>query len=452
VLVDVAVDLARLEQVVVGASGGDAPGVDHDDLVRERDRRQAVSDDQRRPAFHRLAQAEPDPTFRGRVHRSGCVVEDQDARVDGDRPGDREPLPLAAGQRDPALADHRVEALRQAFDELVRLGKPGHVLDFFVAQARGAEGDVLADRGREEERVLGDRADLTPERAELHVPHIGAVDRDASGSDVVEARHERGQRRLARARVSDQRDRLTGRYVEVDALEHGASRHVLEPDPFEADVAAPGRELAGAGPIGHLLGLVDHLEDALTRGGRPLRLPDPHPQRAKRHDQQPEVEVEGDEAADRQFAGGDHSRADEQHCRLSDERHPRDQRDIEGTLPVRLDRLVEDRLGPGLELLALARLLCERLDDVDADDVLLGDGCDVGELLLDLPQRRVRDVAVAIREDDQHGRDRERDQRQLPLEEQQHPGDEDDGEDVLEEEDQAVAEKEPHALEVDGRP
>jgi hypothetical protein len=32
------------------------------------------------------------------------------------------------------------------------------------------------------------------------------------------------------------------------------------------------------------------------------------------------------------------------------------------------------------------------------------------------------------------------------------PGDEDDGEDVLEEEDQAVAEEEAHALEVDGRP
>ena len=89
---------------------------------------------------------------------------------------------------------------------------------------------------------------------------------------------------------------------------------------------------------------------------------------------------------------------------------------------------------------------------MDADDVLLGDGGDVGELLLDLAQRRVRDVAVAIREDDQHGRDRERDQSQFPLEEEEHPGDEDDGEDVLEEEDQAVAEEEAHALEVDGRP
>src|SRR6266516_2934510 len=114
VLVDVAVDLARLEQIVVRAAGGDASLVD--------DR--------------------------------GCVVEDQDARVDGDCPGDREPLALSAGQRDPALADHRVVALRQAFDELVCLGEPGDVLDLVVAQTWGAEGDVLADRGGEEESVL----------------------------------------------------------------------------------------------------------------------------------------------------------------------------------------------------------------------------------------------------------------------------------------------------------
>ena len=59
-------------------------------------------------------------------------------------------------------------------------------------------------------------------------------------------------------------------------------------------------------------------------------------------------------------------------------------------------------------------------------------------------------MAVAVGQGDQYRCDRERDQRQLPLEEEQHPGDEDDGEDVLEEEDQAVAQEEAHALEVDG--
>ena len=88
---------------------------------------------------------------------------------------------------------------------------------------------------------------------------------------------------------------------------------------------------------------------------------------------------------------------------------------------------------------------------MDADDVLLGDGRDVGELLLHVAERRVRDVAVAVRERDEQRRDREHDQREPPLEEEEDDGHRHDGEHVLEEEDQAVAEEEADALEVDGR-
>ena len=83
---------------------------------------------------------------------------------------------------------------------------------------------------------------------------------------------------------------------------------------------------------------------------------------------------------------------------------------------------------------------------MDADDVLLGDCGDVGELLLDLAQSRVGDTAVAVGEHDEDRRDREGDQGQLPLEEQQHTRDENDREHVLEEEDQPVAEKEADPL------
>ena len=48
-----------------------------------------------------------------RVDRGGRVVEDQDPRVDDERARDRDPLALAARERDPALADHRVVAVRQ---------------------------------------------------------------------------------------------------------------------------------------------------------------------------------------------------------------------------------------------------------------------------------------------------------------------------------------------------
>ena len=86
---------------------------------------------------------------------------------------------------------------------------------------------------------------------------------------------------------------------------------------------------------------------------------------------------------------------------------------------------------------------------MDTDDVLLCDRRDVRELLLDLAQRRVRNVAVAVRENDEHRRDRECDQRELPLEDEQDDRHRGDRQDVLEEEDQAVAHEEPNALQAD---
>src|SRR5205814_9394377 len=121
------------------------------------------------------------------------------------------------------------------------------------------------------------------------------------------------------------------------------------------------------------------------------------------------------------------------------------------TLAVGADRLGEDGLRAAVELRTLLRLLRERLDNVYPDDVLLGHRCNVRELLLHVAQRRMRDTAVAICEHDKDRRDRQRDQRQLPLEDQQDGCDRDDRQDVLEEEDQAVAEEKADALEIDRR-
>ena len=159
--------------------------------------------------------------------------------------------------------------------------------------------------------------EMTPtaraQRVERHVADVDAVDRHASGGDVVEARHERRERRLARARVADERDRAAGGDVEVDVLEHGPAVHVLERHVLEADVARARLQARCAGTVGDLLGLVEHLEDALAGRGRALRLADPHAERAQRRDEHVHVQREGDEAADAERVVGDHARADEQH-------------------------------------------------------------------------------------------------------------------------------------------
>src|SRR5215207_1358747 len=159
VLVDLAVDRARPEQLLVRTSRRDPTVVEHDQLVGEGEGREPVRDDDRRPALHRLAEPGADPRLGRGVDARGRVVEDQDSRLEDQRARDRDPLSLTAGERDPALPDHRVVALRQFGDELVRLREPRGAFDLLVGRAWPGERDVLAHGRGEEERVLQDDAD-----------------------------------------------------------------------------------------------------------------------------------------------------------------------------------------------------------------------------------------------------------------------------------------------------
>ena len=201
-----------------------------------------------------------------------------------------------------------------------------------------------------------------------------------------------------------------------------------------------------------LLGLVEDLEDPLSRGDRALRLADPHAEHPQRHDEHREQEVEREEVAERERARHDHPAGDEEDRGLREQWHQRQQGDVQRTLPVGRDGLPEDGVGRVGEPLLPVLFLSEGLDDVHADDALLGDRRDVGELLLDVAQDRMRDVAVAIGDEHDRGRDRERDQRELPAVEEQDDAHDHDRHDVLGEEDEPVAEEEAHGLEVDRRP
>ena len=111
---DLAVELGALEQLLVVAVGDDPAVVEHDDLIGQRDRGEAVGDDEGGAPGHRLVERELDLLLGRGVDRGGGVVEDQHARVGEQRAGDRQALALAAGERQAALADPRVEALGQA--------------------------------------------------------------------------------------------------------------------------------------------------------------------------------------------------------------------------------------------------------------------------------------------------------------------------------------------------
>ena len=142
------------------------------------------------------------------VERRGRLIEDENAGIDHQGPGDGDPLPLAAREIGAALLDHRVVALRQLGDELVRARESGR-LHHDHARHRGiAKRDVLVDRAVEENVLLQHDADLPAQPSGIQLGDVDAVDHHLTGLRTVEALDRLGQRGFARARGTDDADHL----------------------------------------------------------------------------------------------------------------------------------------------------------------------------------------------------------------------------------------------------
>ena len=105
----------------------------------------------------------------------------------------------------------------------------------------------------------------------------------AAAGDVVEARQQVDDRRLAAAGRAEQGDDLARLRLEVDVAEHGADRVVAEGDVVEAHVALDVRQRDGVRLLlDRGLGVED-LEDALAGGAGARELLDDEAEHAHRH-------------------------------------------------------------------------------------------------------------------------------------------------------------------------
>jgi hypothetical protein len=125
-----------------------------------------VRDQDRGAPGHGPAEQAEKATGSGGVEPGGRLVQDQDGGVAQDRAGDGDPLPLAAGQQPPALADRCLVAAGQGGDELVRIGGLGGGADLRIGRAARPVADVVPDRSGEEQVLLLEQGDVVPERAQ----------------------------------------------------------------------------------------------------------------------------------------------------------------------------------------------------------------------------------------------------------------------------------------------
>ena len=111
------------------------------------------------------AERRVDLLFDVHVDRARRVVEHEDRRVEQQGPRDGDALALPARERVAPLAHHGVVAVGELDDELVGVGGPRGGLDLLDGRVGPAVGDVVADRDREEERLVLDDADRGAKRA-----------------------------------------------------------------------------------------------------------------------------------------------------------------------------------------------------------------------------------------------------------------------------------------------
>ena len=409
----------RASSSCVRAELGHPPGLHERDAVGQRDRRRPVRDHERRPSSHHFGQRRADLVLLRRVDCRRGVVEDQHLRVGQDRAGDRDPLPLAAGEREAALSDHRLVALGQQLDELLGAGELGRPRDLVVAGVGRREPDVAAHGVPEEERVLEHDADTAPQIVQAQLAYVDVADRHPSAVRVVEAREQGGGGRLARTGGADERQRRACRDLEIEAVEHRRLVSVREPDVVEADRRAARERSGSRGLDDDRLGTQD--VDHAPRGrDRPLRRAYTLADRPQRVHEQREVEAERRERPDRDVAVDRTMASVPEHDEHPDQRQRLERGQEDGVDVGDVECSRDDVVRAPLESRRQRRLRSEALHDPDAGDRLLDERGRVGEpLLVDL-----RPLGVAVRvpaEADAEERQRgEHGQAEPPVDRQEH--------------------------------
>jgi hypothetical protein len=356
----------------VGGEADDAAAVEDEDAVRVAERGEAVGDDEAGAAAHEPVDSALHLGLGDRVEARRGLVEEQDRRVREERAGDGEPLPLSAGELAAPHAEGRVVASRERLDVVVDERGARRRLHLGVRRAGPADADVVANGGGEEERLLGHQRHLRVDVGEAEVAEVAAVEQDAAGARVVEAREEVEERALAAPGGPDDPDRLARAHLERDVLQHRPVA-VGEADALERDRARRPREGRGAQALLYLGAGREDLGEALDGGAHRLELDvvrvevvDRPVHRAHGHD-------EGEERRPRGLAV-EHAVAPE-----DDDGHDHEPRERvhhdrgEGPAPVIVDHRVEVEPAlrdAGLRLRFLAPV---GLDDADATQDLEDD-------------------------------------------------------------------------------
>ena len=302
-------------------------------------------------------------------------------------PRERDALALSTRDREATVADLAVEPT-ELLDHLRRAGGSHGVEHHVVADlAPGAEEQVVAQRRREEQRLLADDPDGLAQLAGVEVGELDAVERHGALVGVDETRGDACKRGLPTPRRPGRHHELTQPHLEVETVEEAAltvgDLHAvqLEPARGQRDHPAVGDRARAQG---------EHLGDAVL--GAPEVLPragDLAEGAGELAETLADLERE-EEGADAEAADAHEVGAGGEQCGLYQQRHHAEVDVVTGEEAGARHRVPEGSLGHLAHALALAILAPERLHHPDPAYRLVDCGGDLGALVQFGPAERAR--------------------------------------------------------------
>ena len=215
----------------------DLAEVHHRDAVRDvPDHGEVVRDDHVRQAelLLEVVHEVDDLRLDRHVERGDRLVGHDQLRLEGQRAGDADALPLAAGELvrvAVVVLGAQAHQLQEALDLLLHTALGLHALEPEGRRDDRADG---VTRVQGAVRVLEDHLDVTAQRAHLPRPQlrdVPALEVDRAARRVLEAGDDPAHGRLAAARLADDAEGLALAHLEVDAVDglHGADLALQDP-------------------------------------------------------------------------------------------------------------------------------------------------------------------------------------------------------------------------------
>src|ERR1700757_2430133 len=187
--------------------------------------REAVRDQECHFPLRQLGEVLKHFAFRARVERGGRLVKDQYLRIAQMRASNRYFLPLASGELHAALeaaSKELVITFRQFSNQVFRITL--HCcranLEDIARSFNSSHSDVFGSRHVIAHEILENGSDLVPQRVQVIIAKIDAIEKNLSFRRVLEAGEKLGERRFSLPVFPHQRNPLVGLDHEIDAAQN----------------------------------------------------------------------------------------------------------------------------------------------------------------------------------------------------------------------------------------